>query len=133
MQGQLGPDKRKHPRPKVASLVVIKCELFVKSGKKESCEFRTHTEDISEGGINVLLEEELEKHSQVEVRLFLTGKLNPIECKGEVMWCEEVNPEWIKPRFFAVGIKFLDIKKEDKETIRLLVSCFLKLRKNNPF
>ena len=72
MEKQDFSEKRKFVRANVRSLVVIRCDVWVNIRNKKRREFNTHTEDISEGGINVILDEELHSPDMVELRLYLT-------------------------------------------------------------
>jgi hypothetical protein len=81
---------------------------------------------MSEGGINIILEEDLHRRDVVELKLYLTGKLTPIECKGQVAWSKAISPKSVEPRIFSIGIKFIELKEDDKENIRKLVFCLLK-------
>ncbi len=80
--------------------------------------FNSHTEDLGEGGVRVVLEEKLHVSTQVEVSLFLTDKEVPVNCMGEVTWVREILPVNLGPRFFHTGIKFLDITGSDQEIIK---------------
>jgi c-di-GMP-binding flagellar brake protein YcgR len=128
MEKQKIQEKRKYTRVDLAALVVIKCHIWVKIGKNMKLEFRTHTQDMSEGGINVILEEDLHRKDAVELKLYLTGRLTPVECKGQVVWSKAISPKPVDPHIFSIGIKFIDLNEDDRETIRKLVSCLFKER-----
>jgi Tfp pilus assembly protein PilZ len=116
-------EKREHVRADVASLVVIKCDIRVNISNNEKREFHTYTKNMSEDGINVTLEKDLHRPDTVELKLYLTGRLTPIECKGQVAWSKVISPQLVEPRIFSIGIKFIELDDVGRETIRKLVSC----------
>jgi c-di-GMP-binding flagellar brake protein YcgR len=118
------PERRQFPRANVVTLAVIKCDVRANVGNEKTREFHTHTQNISEGGVNVILEEELPKQDSVELKLYLTGKKTPIECKGQVAWSKAVSPPGVEPGIFSTGIKFTEFSPEAKEAIRNIISCF---------
>lgn len=124
MEKQDVPEKRKFTRINVASLVVIRCDVLATIRNKDRYEFHTHTENISEGGINVILDEELHNPDVVALKLYLTGKVAPIECKGEVIWSKVISPEAVKPSLFSTGIKFIGLSYDSNEAIRNVITCF---------
>jgi hypothetical protein len=84
--------------------------------------FNSHTENIGEGGIMVILEEKLHVSTPVDVELFLSAREFPLKCKGEVIWVKERSPVGIKPFLINTGIKFIELTDLQKEDIRNLVS-----------
>ena len=124
MEEQAGSEKRKFTRVSVATLVVIRCDVWANISNKEKHEFHTHTENVSEGGLNVILDEELHSPDAVELKLFVTGKVTPIECKGQVAWTKLISPVQVKPALFSTGIQFTELSHDSKEAIRNVVSCF---------
>lgn len=125
MERQNFQERRKFVRANVRSLVIIRCDVLVNIPEKTSHEFHTHTENISEGGMNVILEEELRSPDAVAVRLYLTGKVKPIECKGKVAWSKLISPTGIEPGLFSTGISFIELSDNDKTAIRKVVSCLI--------
>lgn len=129
MEKQTVPEKRKSVRANIKALVIIRCDVLVNINEKERYEFHTHTENISTGGLNVMLEKELHRSDMVEIRLHLIGKSKPIECKGRVAWSIVMSPAGVKPGIFSTGIEFIELKDSDKEAIRKVISCMIE-RKN---
>jgi PilZ domain len=118
------PEKRKSPRVNVISLVIIRCDVRAQIGDKEVREFHTHTENLSEGGINVILDEELRSPASVELKLYVTGKISPIKCKGQIAWSKIISPPVVNPNMFSTGIKFTELNLADKEILGNVISCF---------
>ena len=74
-----GQEKRKDPR------VPFACKVIIQSAQEE---FITHVEDISRGGIKVILEKGLPHLSSVNLEIFLK-KESSIQCQGKVVWIME--------------------------------------------
>ena len=108
-----------HERRKFRRLNFI-CKVTAVFGERVLV-FNSHTEDVGEGGVRVVLEDKLHISTQVEVSLFLAGKEDSINCKGEVIWVREILPVDVGPRFFHTGIKFLDITAADREILKRLL------------
>ena len=124
MSQQNEQERRQFPRAKVVALAVIKCDVLAKIENEEKLEFHTHTQNISEGGVNVILDKELSRLAPVELRLYLTAKKTPIECKGQVAWSKAISPPEIVPGIFSTGIKFGELSPEAKDAIKNIISCF---------
>jgi c-di-GMP-binding flagellar brake protein YcgR len=80
----------------------------------------THTENISVGGVRVIIEEELKKNIIVDLEIEINDKL--LLCKGEVVWEEKKESRCCPGVFYYdMGIEFKEIKPKDKEIIRNIV------------
>lgn len=83
--------------------------------------FTIHTEDLSEGGVRVFLDEKLALFTTVGLEIFFERE-KPLKCKGRISWVKEkVNPMIKQPILFDTGIQFLDISDSGKEYIKRLV------------
>ena len=116
-----GRERRRFPR------VAYHCKTAVGSPIRW---LTSHTENISAGGIRVILDERLKVYNSVSLELFLEGETTT-KCKGRIAWVgEEVNPLDMqnKPIMFVTGIEFTEIHDYDKDYIRRLVKLlsFLK-------
>ncbi len=111
-------EKRRFPR---ASIVCKITAVFA----ERLLVFNSHTENIGEGGIRVILEEKLHISTEVEVELFLLDRERPLKCKGQVIWTEEISPVGTEPRFFDTGIEFMGISDPDQTDVRKLVNALL--------
>jgi hypothetical protein len=117
-----GSEKRKFPR------VVFPCRLAVGSPLRW---LTSHTENISEGGIRVILEEKLRVLALVSLELFFE-KDKSIKCRGRVVWVEEeVNPidKESEPIGYVTGIEITEISDNDREYIKKLVRVVSMLKK----
>ncbi|MCM8773948.1 MAG: PilZ domain-containing protein [Candidatus Omnitrophica bacterium] len=111
-----GKEKRIFPRAN------FPCKITV--GSKDIY-FNSHTENIGEGGVKVILEEKLKRAMPVNLELIL-GEDKKIICKGEVVWVEErVNPLSGKASLFDTGIQFLDMSENDRNYIKKLVDTLI--------
>ena len=105
--------------------VAFECVVIVKK-RETSLVFKTQTENISAGGICVILEKELLKNTSVEVELFLADDPVPVICGGKVAWTirrDEYSKK--KPSQFDTGIEFSDITDEDKAHLKRIIEELL--------
>ncbi len=117
-------EKRRFPRFNLVALAIIKCDIRVSFDKGKELEFHTHTENISEGGANVIIEAQLPNLMPVELKLYITGKRFPVECKGYVAWSKLISPPGINPKIFSTGIEFTEYNSDGKEALVNVISCF---------
>jgi c-di-GMP-binding flagellar brake protein YcgR len=85
----------------------------------------SHTEDISAGGIRVILDEGLKLPSTVNLEISFE-KNKTIRCKGRAVWIQKkINPIAVdkEPIAFVTGIEFTEIKDCDREYIKNMVSA----------
>ncbi len=108
-------EKRKSPR---ANVICKICASFA----ERTLVFDSHTENLGEGGMRVILNQKLHIPTTVDVELFFDSRVVPVKCRGEVIWVKERVPEGIRPLLFDTGIKFLDLGGSQLEEIRSLVS-----------
>jgi len=94
------------------------CKVILRSSQKE---FLTHTQNISAGGVRILLFEDLEVKSKVQLVLFASRRL---EMEGRIIWSLGIEKEVGEP-LFDIGIEFLDLEKSDKEFLEHLVDKLL--------
>jgi c-di-GMP-binding flagellar brake protein YcgR len=120
---QENSEKRKDIRFKAIVAAVIKCDISLNVGSTKKREFHTYTQNFSEGGIKVILEEDLHSLTLVELKLYLTGTFRPIECKGQVVWSKVISPRSVEPRIFSIGIKFIELDDVSRKAIQILAFC----------
>ncbi len=118
-------ERRKFPRVKLKYKITVMCEGKVLLGAPEGFVFHTFSEDLSQAGVMVKLEQQLENASIVKLKLFITEKF-PFECKGSVIWTRKANPEGTKPDIFETGIKFMSLDGIELKLIGNLVRSFIK-------
>ncbi|KPK42760.1 MAG: hypothetical protein AMJ78_01200 [Omnitrophica WOR_2 bacterium SM23_29] len=105
---------------------VFECVVKVKK-KGTPLIFQTHTENISIGGVCVILERGLFRGTAVEVEIFLPDDFPPIRCDGRVVWAlkREGHAER-KPSQYDTGIEFTEISDENKGRIEHIILELLK-------
>ncbi len=106
--------------------VSFECNVIVKKGGT-SLIFKTETEDISVGGICVILEKALLRQTPVELELFLPDDFPPAECKGKIAWVTK-RSEYLKkkPCQFNTGIEVTEISEQDKARLKHEIEELLK-------
>ena len=117
-------ERRKHPRIKLKCKITVICKGRVLFGTPENYAFHTCSENLSESGVMVNLEQRLSDAAIVSLRLFITEKI-PFECKGSIAWTKKINPENTKPDVFATGIQFIELDYAKQAIIGNLVKNFI--------
>lgn len=106
-------DKRKHLRLPVESRTFI--ELVAPhvgetgSGKLVACS----TLDISRGGLQVTLPEEVTVGAILQIGIELPGEEHPLYLAGEVRWCQRNSADPERP--YSAGFKVLNANRSDVE------------------
>ncbi len=108
-----GQERRRFPR------AAFPCKIAVGSPIRW---LTFHTEDLSAGGIKVILDERLTVYSSVSLEIFFERDMRVI-CKGRVSWVEKINSLEMEshPLMFIMGIEFTQISDSDKAYIQRLV------------
>ncbi|MCP4653366.1 MAG: PilZ domain-containing protein [Candidatus Omnitrophica bacterium] len=120
--GYEGENRREHSR------VSFPCKIMISSPVRLLV---SHTENLSEGGMRVVLEEKLSPYTMVGIEVFFE-KNKPIKCKGKIAWVKEmVNPIAKTPTMFETGIKFIELNDCDKEYIKKLIKAITPEQKDD--
>ena len=111
-----GVDRRKFPR------AYVRCLIYMK--KKDNARMiSTHTENISVGGMCVILNEDLGLFQNVAIELYLKeGASDSVKCAGTVVWV--VKKHGVKkedPVLYDTGIEFADISDESRKKVSKVV------------
>jgi c-di-GMP-binding flagellar brake protein YcgR len=107
-----GEEKRKFPRG------IFLCKIAMSSTSRWLV---THTENISSGGVRVILEEKVNPFTNVELEIFFE-KEKSTKFKGKVAWSRTiVNPIENEPLLYDTGIQFAPIDANTREYINRLV------------
>ena len=105
-----GSNRRQFPRIVYPCLVKVICE-----GKPAKDIFLTHTENISAGGICVIVKKEIKMFSPIEVEIDLIEDSEHILAFGRVVWAvRRKATETVKPMLYDIGIQFDTMKERDK-------------------
>jgi Tfp pilus assembly protein PilZ len=115
-----GLNRRKFPRAKFPCIIKIVHE------KDRMETILTHTENISIGGVCVIIKRYMEIFSSVSVELDLMDGGDIIACPGKVVWTvRRKAAEELKPSFYDTGIEFLALDASDQarltDTVKQLV------------
>lgn len=107
-----GKERRKHVRFKNTM------EIHYVVKKKPFLSKNARTEDISEGGIRIVLGEKLAKGVILELRIPIPNLSRTQNVEGEVMWSEELQEKHPSgKRLFASGIKFRALEDRSDKTL----------------
>ena len=123
----MAKERRQFTRVNAKYPINVICAGEVIEGHPQHYIFRTYTKNISQGGIKVILEQEIKVGSEVELELFITDKESlPIQCSGVIAWNKKANPEGTKPDIFHTGIQYADlINPVYLKLLREVISCYL--------
>lgn len=116
-----GVDRRRFPRANYPCKIIV-----VKKGQAKK--FSTNTENIGVGGVCVILNQELDRFSEVELILFLEDKQLPIYCDGRIVWTVKRLDATIPkgtPSQIDTGVEFVNLKEKDKLRIEKVVEVCL--------
>ncbi|MCP4652479.1 MAG: PilZ domain-containing protein [Candidatus Omnitrophica bacterium] len=97
--------------------------IFSQKGRSIS----TYTEDISGGGVKVVVREQLEVLEEVDLKIYVKGDF--VRCKGKVVWVKEKpSPVLDGVVFYNAGIEFGELTEDDKKIIDVCVEELKKAR-----
>ena len=117
-----GINQRKFPRAE------YKCNLRLLR-KRYSPGMDAYTSNIGAGGICVVLEDPLELFEDVEIELYVKEGQRPVSCTGTIVWVvRSGQPGKGRNAGYDTGIEFLNITREDKKQIEILVQKLLDSR-----
>ena len=113
-----GLNRRKYSR------VFFPCLVKVRDYKET---LLTHTENISSGGVRLILKSPLDMLTHVEVEVDLMDADDHLRCVGKVVWVEQRKAsESVKPLFYDIGIEFVDVSAADNKRLDAVVAHHLK-------
>ena len=113
-----GLNRRKFPRVNYPCLVVID-----KNNATLEDAMLTHTENVSSGGISVILKKNFKMFSTVDIELDLLDLDHHIKCKGKVMWSvRRKQTESKRPNHYDVGLEFVDLEKKEHNRIEDIIN-----------
>ena len=117
-----GAERREHIRANFF------CRIVLLSPDRELI---AYTENISKGGLMVVLEEKLAIFNVVGIEFFL-DKDTLIQCEGHVSWVRERDKESVDTlNMFDTGIEFIGVSNKDKDSIEKKVNEILELEKKD--
>lgn len=108
-----GLDQRVFPR------VSARCNISIRGEMGGGIEAKT--QNLGAGGVCVILNRELEKLSQVHLRLSLEEAEPPIECDGRIVWMVRSKEPASGKVTFDIGIEFINLKTAEQERIAAFI------------
>lgn len=85
-------------------------------------EISTYTEDISEGGVKVIIKDKLNISSAVGLKIYI--EKDPLICQGKIRWSMKKINEIIDDKatiFYDTGIEFGEMQKKDRIILKQCV------------
>ncbi len=126
-----GLNRRKFPRVKYPCLIVIR--------NNEGEEYKedvllTHTENIGQGGVCLVLKKNIKIFSRVDLEIDLMDLGNNIKCSGKVVWnVQRKYDAKTKPLFYDIGVEFDDIEGTDNKRLLEIVKNLIKKNRTVPY
>ena len=115
-----GMNRRKFPRAN------YKCTIRVKTKDEKSRNIEAYTENVGQGGISVVLNENMELFKDVGLEVVLQNDSAPIRCDGTIVWVvKKSEPRDKKAVMYDIGIEFLNLKEADRKRIEKVVEKIL--------
>jgi hypothetical protein len=111
-------ERRAFPRTRIDCRMAVFSDLRILA-------FNSDIINIGGGGVRLMLREKLPIATPIQLELSLSHEPMPIQCRGEITWFKERNPDESSLHILDTGIKFTDIIENDKEIIRNEVKSFL--------
>ncbi len=115
-----GVSRRKFPRAEYPCLITVRKNTPPKQA------ILTHTENISVGGVRVIIAKRIEVMAEVDIEIDLKDTLPTILSKAAVCWLEELSVGEVgKAPRYDTGIRFLGLKDEDRRRVQHVVDTLL--------
>lgn len=108
-----GIDQRRFPRAK------YKCTVILQQ-KGQASRFQSVTENIGLGGICVLLNQNLDVFSSVELEVNLEDGMVPLQVAGTVVWVVK-RRNLRKGASFDTGIEFAELKPQNRARLEAVI------------
>jgi Tfp pilus assembly protein PilZ len=123
-----GLNRRRFPRVNYPCLVVIRRE------DASHDIILTHTENVGVGGICVILKQDVQMFTPVDLELDLLDLGDHIKCHGKVVWnVQRKSDANSKPAFFDIGVEFVDLADQEKKRIEEVVNRLVQAQLETPF
>lgn len=111
-----GRNRRKFPR------VIFPCLIKIRGSKDGKDLLLTHTENLSIGGVRVILKNAIELNVIIDVEIDLMDTGEHLMCRGKVVWSEKrKSTDPIKPNFFDIGVEFMDVSSIDQKRLDKII------------
>ncbi len=116
------PGKERRKATRIDTEVDVLYDVLTGKGSKAQL---SKSRNLSLGGINLALREKLFPGTVLKMQLNIPQSPQPIFVQGEIVWVKEISHKFTnerKERFFATGIKFIQISPEDEGILRRFIS-----------
>jgi Tfp pilus assembly protein PilZ len=108
-----GEDRRQFAR------VMYPCMVKIISSDQSKTEMLTHTENIGQGGLCIIIKKEIKLFTPVAMEVDLLDMSDHIHPKGKVVWSvRRKSEEEVKPLFYSIGIEFTQMSKTDHDHLQ---------------
>jgi c-di-GMP-binding flagellar brake protein YcgR len=116
-----GRNRRKFPR------VLFPCLIKIHGGNDDKDAILTHTENLSTGGVRVILKHPVAMGAAIDVEIDLMDIGEHLRCKGAVVWSERrKSSEEIKPDFYDIGIEFERVNDVSQKRLEQIINHHIK-------
>ncbi len=103
------------------------CLITIRKNTPPTQAILTHTDNISLGGMRVVIAEKLEPMTEVDLEIDLKDTLPTIITKGTIAWVKIiVSSQKNKSPRYDTGIRFLGLKDEYRRRIQAIVERILR-------
>ncbi len=103
------------------------CLITVRKNTPPTEAILTHTDNISLGGVRVVIAKKIEAMTEVDLEIDLKDTLPTIISKGTVAWVKMIPPrEGGKLPRYDTGVRFLGLKDEYRRRIQGIVKRILR-------
>ena len=111
-----GADRRRFPRAEYPCLITIRKHT------PSPFSILTHTENISLGGMRVIVGKRIEVMTDVDLEIDLMDTLPNVTSDGTVSWVKEILPaQKGRSPSYEIGIQFITLKDEYRRRIQSII------------
>jgi c-di-GMP-binding flagellar brake protein YcgR len=102
------------------------CLITVRKNTAPTQAILTHTDNISVGGVRVIIIEKIEPMTEVDLEIDLKDTLSTVICRATIAWVKViVSSQKDKSPRYEMGIRFLGLKDENRRRIQNIVERIL--------
>lgn len=107
-----GPERRRYVRSEV---VVVEYSIEGRAVKGLCL-----PNNISEGGISIIVNEDIEPNTAINLSIYISNDNKPVEIKGKVIWREDY---FILPhkKHWVLGIEFIKLGQGERQRLANVV------------
>lgn len=116
-----GRNRRKFPRVMFPCLIKVRCD------KKDTDVVLTHTENLSVGGVRIILKNPIDLGVVIDLEIDLMDTGESLKCKAKVVWLEKRKSDSeFKPDFYDIGVEFQNVDEHNKKRLEVIINHHLK-------